>query len=61
MIIPAGISSVVAYCLFCLVFGWGSLFESPDFKFQNPLELGPYLVLAIVLIATGGFSLIYFN
>ncbi len=55
VIIPAGISSVVAYCLFCLVFGWGSLFESPPFKFQNPLELGPYLVLALVLVATGAF------
>jgi CIC family chloride channel protein len=53
VIIPAGISSVVAYCLFCLVFGWGSLFESPDFVFRNPLELGPYLVLALVLVATG--------
>jgi CIC family chloride channel protein len=53
VIIPAGISSVVAYCLFCLVFGWGSLFESPDFVFQNPLELGPYIVLALVLVATG--------
>jgi CIC family chloride channel protein len=55
VIIPAGISSVVAYCLFCLVFGWGSLFESPDFKFQNPLELGLYLVLALVLVAMGVF------
>ncbi|RZB36843.1 MAG: chloride channel protein, CIC family [Desulfobacteraceae bacterium Eth-SRB2] len=53
VIIPAGISSVVAYCLFCLVFGWGALFESPDFLFRNPLELGPYLVLALVLVATG--------
>ncbi len=53
VIIPAGISSVVAYCLFCLVFGWGSLFESPDFLFHNPLELGPYLVLSLVLVATG--------
>lgn len=53
VIIPAGISSVVAYCLFCLVFGWGSLFESPDFKFRNPLELGPYIVLAFVLVGTG--------
>ncbi len=53
VIIPAGISSVVAYCLFCLVFGWGSLFESPDFIFRNPLELGPYIVLALVLVATG--------
>ena len=56
VIIPAGISSVVAYCLFCLVFGWGSLFESPPFKFQNPLELGPYLALSIVLV---GFSWFY--
>jgi CIC family chloride channel protein len=54
VIIPAGISSVVAYCLFCLVFGWGSLFESKDFVFQNPLELGPYIVLAFVLVG-GGF------
>ena len=53
MIIPAGISSVVAYCLFCLVFGWGSLFESQDFVFQNPLELGPYVVLAFVLVGGG--------
>ncbi len=55
VIIPAGISSVVAYCLFCLVFGWGSLFDTPPFGFTNPLELGPYLVLALVLVATGIF------
>lgn len=55
VIIPAGISSVVAYCIFCLVFGWGSLFDSPAFKFQNPLELGPYMVLAGVLVLVGAF------
>jgi CIC family chloride channel protein len=55
VIIPAGISSVVAYCLFCLKFGWGSLFASPPFVFQNPLELGPYLVLSLVLVGTGIF------
>ena len=55
VIIPAGISSVVAYCLFCLVFGWGSLFDSPYFHFTNPLELGPYVVLAFVLVVTGIF------
>jgi len=54
VIIPAGISSVVAYCVFCLVFGWGSLFETHPFVFRNPLELGPYTVLALVL-AAGGF------
>ncbi|MFO7558051.1 MAG: chloride channel protein [Desulfobacterales bacterium] len=55
VIIPAGISSVVAYCIFCLIFGWGSLFEAPDFKFRNPLELGPYTVLAFVLVGMGIF------
>jgi len=53
VIIPAGIASVVAYCEFCLVFGWGSLFASPDFVFRNPMELMPYLVLAGVLAGTG--------
>ncbi len=55
VIIPAGISSVVAYCIYCLVYGWGSLFESPDFLFRNPLELGPYIVLALILVVTGIF------
>jgi CIC family chloride channel protein len=55
VIIPAGISSVVAYCIFCLVFGWGSLFDSPALKFQNPLELGPYIVLSGVLVLTAIF------
>ncbi|MGM0454277.1 MAG: chloride channel protein [Thermodesulfobacteriota bacterium] len=53
VIIPAGISSVIAYCLFSLVFGWGTLFESPAFTFKNPLELGPYVVLAVVLAVLG--------
>ncbi len=53
IIIPAGISSVVAYCLFCLVFGWGSLFQSPDFTFTNPLELGPYAFLAGIVVVFG--------
>ena len=55
VIIPAGISSVVAYCVFCLQFGWGSLFSSPPFHFRNPLELGPYLILSFVLAAGGCF------
>ncbi len=53
VIIPAGISSGIAYCLFCLFFGWGSLFQTQDFRFENPLELGPYMVLAFVLVGGG--------
>jgi len=61
VIIPAGIASVVAYCLFCMVFGWGALLESPDFVFRNPLELGPYLVLALVLAGFGIFFIRLFH
>ena len=54
VLIPTGIASVVAYCVFCLIFGWGALFSSPDFQFQSPWELGPYTILAFVLVG-GGF------
>ncbi len=53
IIIPAGISSVVAYCVYCLFFGWGTLFQSPDFVFSNPIELGPYTLLAVLVIPFG--------
>lgn len=53
VLIPCGISSVVAYCLFCVVFGGGSLFSAQDFVFQTPLELGPYVILTLVLVAGG--------
>jgi len=56
VLIPTGIATVVAYCLFSMVFGWGALFTSPDFTFDNPLELGPYAILAFVLI---GASFVY--
>ena len=46
VIIPAGLSSVVAYCVFCSFFGWGALFTPPEMTFSNPLELLPYTVLA---------------
>jgi len=53
VIIPAGLSSVVAYCIFCMFFGWGNLFRAPQMAFSNPLALGPYTVLAVVLAAVG--------
>lgn len=53
VIIPAGIASIVAYCVFCLVFGWGSLFDAEDFIFNNPMELGPYTILTLVLVGAG--------
>ncbi len=56
VLIPSGVASVVAYCLFCLVFGWGALFSSPAYHFTNPAELGPYIILAVIL---SGVSFLY--
>ncbi len=56
VLIPSGISSVVAYCIFCLIYGWGSLFHSSPYFFKNPLELGPYTILALIL---SGVSFLY--
>lgn len=53
VIIPTGIASIIAYCIFCMFFGWGSLFDTEDFIFNNPLELGPYAILSLVLVAGG--------
>jgi CIC family chloride channel protein len=53
VIIPTGIASIIAYCIFCMFFGWGSLFDTEDFIFNNPLELGPYALLSLVLVAAG--------
>jgi CIC family chloride channel protein len=53
VIAPAILSSIVAYSTFGSIFGWTPLFETPNFRFRTPLELGPYLVLALV-VAFGG-------
>lgn len=50
VLIPAGIASTIAYCVFASVFGWGSLFQAPaDLQFGGVWELGPYFVLALVM------------
>jgi CIC family chloride channel protein len=38
-IVPAFISSTVAYSVFTYFFGWGALFKTPDFVFSHPVEL----------------------
>jgi chloride channel protein, CIC family len=53
VVAPAILSSIVAYSTFGSIFGWQALFETPNFRFRSPVELGPYLVLALV-VALGG-------
>ncbi len=50
VIIPAGIASVISYCIYGLYSGWEPLFTIPaDLTFTNPLRLGPYLLLALFM------------
>lgn len=49
VIIPAGIASVVSYCIFGAYTGWEPLFSIPNLAFNNPSELGPYLLLALFM------------
>ena len=48
-IFPASISSIIAYSVYTSVYGWDPLFKIPNFIFSNPLQLIPFLVLAVFL------------
>jgi CIC family chloride channel protein len=50
VIIPAGMASVVSYCVFGAYTGWQPLFTIPDLTFTNPWQLGPYLLLALFMV-----------
>lgn len=55
VLIPATIASIISYCVFCLNFGWGSLFGkvAASYQFTNPLELVPLTALAFGLALAG--------
>lgn len=61
-IIPAAISTIIAYCVFSLKFGFGTLFETPQFTFHSAAELIPYTVLAfVVALASGVFVKVFYG
>ena len=49
LLVPSAITSVVAYCVFSLFFGFGSLFVTPEFKMSHALEIVPYTILAVTV------------
>ena len=48
-LLPAIVSSVVAYTLFTFFFGGDAILQTPDYRFHNVLELPFYLALAVVV------------
>jgi CIC family chloride channel protein len=49
VIIPAFVTTIVAYSVFGLIVGFNPLFGRSTFEFSHPMELGPYTVLALVV------------
>lgn len=50
VIIPAGLASVISYCVFGAYAGWEPLFNVGDLAFTNPVQLAPYLLLALFMV-----------
>lgn len=51
-LVPAFISSTIAYSVFSSFFGWGPIFTTPGFNFTHPAELVFYAILGILCAAT---------
>ncbi len=54
LLVPSAITSVIAYCVFSLFFGFQTLFVTPPFVFSSAAELLPYTLLAIVVALCAG-------
>jgi CIC family chloride channel protein len=54
-IMPAIISSIVAYSVFSSFFGWGVLFDTPVYLFRHPLELFFYAFFGLLCVILGAF------
>ena len=56
VLLPSTVSSIIAYSVYSSIFGWHHMFiESSSIGFTSPLELLPYLVLAVILALLSHF------
>ena len=50
VLLPSTVASIVAYTVYSMVFGWDHMFiETSGMGFSKPLELIPYMILAVIL------------
>lgn len=59
-LIPAAVSTIVGYCVFCLHSGFEPLFDTPEFALNSVWELVPYTVLAIFVTAAAALFIVVF-
>jgi CIC family chloride channel protein len=50
VILPAALSSVIAYGTFGAIFGWTPLFTTPELAFGSPVQLVGYTLLALAMV-----------
>ena len=55
LLVPSAITSVIAYCVFSLFFGFGTLFETPPYVFHHSSEILPYTILAVAVAYAARF------
>ena len=53
ILLPSTITSIIAYSVFCSMYGWDPLFQTPNFSFSNPLELIGYSILGFACAIFG--------
>lgn len=61
VLMPSIVAATVAYGVFALFFGWHPLFAMPDYVFDDPVKLLPYLVLALVVAVGAKFYILVFR
>ncbi len=62
LLVPSAITSVIAYCVFSLFFGFTTLFSTPYMAFEHATELMPYTILAVIVaMAAGIYSRIFYG
>ena len=52
-LIPALVASIVAYSIFASRFGWGLMFDTPQYVFSHPVELVFYALFGFVCAGVG--------
>jgi chloride channel protein, CIC family len=56
VLLPSTVSSIIAYSVYSSFFGWHHMFiESKSVGFSSPIELIPYLALAVILALLSHF------
>jgi len=61
VLMPSLIASTIAYTVFALFFGWQPLFVMPQYNFDDPLKLLPYLILTVVVALGAKFYILVFR